>query len=357
MLRLRPYANAVMKRIFGAPTFDEAATSVSVIEPEMEMRQPASVSLEGEFERIRNFAPGDTLEAAKLKAFGGSVRKRPLKRYEFKDMLVFPTGLSTSRATYMRDASLPHRLLLTQDIPTLTKALSTHTPVSIRYFGHWLSDSCPTALFCEEDEALLMTHRPAWPHAYDYCPLFDIAPKDAGVFHVEKLTWMDDVGQGPSRMERCQRLRRRLRANVKPADLKTPPPSRIYLRRGATGMNRTIANEEALIDRLSKQGFVTVDMQHMSVPEIMRAAIDADICVTMDGSHQNHAFYFLRDHGLLCMVQPADRFSLGGFEMGAGAGYATAFTIADPSPDGYVVDADKILRTIDLWQDGKAAQI
>src|SRR5690606_15671796 len=116
------------------------------------------------------------MDGAKSLVLGRTGVKRALLRYEFEDALVYPTGFSAGGGHFMRALPLPHKQLLADKITRLPMALSTHTPVSIRYFGHWIADSCTTALMKSDDEALLMTHRPDWPHADEYCRLMDLHP-------------------------------------------------------------------------------------------------------------------------------------------------------------------------------------
>ncbi|WP_165793887.1 glycosyltransferase 61 family protein [Hyphococcus luteus] len=354
MIRLRPYTNAAMKRLRRPPAFVESATQSIILEPEMKMTHRPPLLINGEMDRVTGFSPGDTFDRAKALIFGGEVTKAPLIRYEFKNILVYPTGLSTEAANYMRSLSLPHRELMSGKLTRLPKALSTHTSVSVRYFGHWLGDSCPTALLKEEDEALLMTNKDEWPHTAEYSHLFGLTPEAPGVYHVETLSWVHDIGQGENRARRCRELRRRLRAHD---DLKEEKAGGglVYLRRGLSGVRREIAHEDELIARLAAKGFKILDITGLSARDLLRQALDAEICVTIDGSHMDHAHYFLKEHGLLLVIQPSDRFCLAPLERADAFGLNTAFIVADASPDGYVVDADKILRTIDLWRKQKAA--
>lgn len=352
MLRLDPYINASLRRFGRQVALRDAAASVTVLEPETPTTTSAAVALDGEFERVRALAPGSDMDRARALVHGGPGVKRPLVRYEFEDALVYPTGFSVGGGNFMRDMPLPHKDLFAGKVTTLPKAFSTHSPVSIRYFGHWIADSCPTALLKSDDDALLMTHRADWPHAQEYCRLFDLRPEPSGIYRVEKLTWMDDVGQGESRARRYEELRRRLRDKI--ASDK-PVSTHIYLRRGATGARRELGNENELVERLAANGFAIVDIENASVADIMRKCMNAEVCVTMDGSHQNHALFFLRKSGLLMIIQPADRFALTGLQRAPAFGMQGSFVVADAAEGGYQLDPDRILRTLDLWRARTAA--
>lgn len=356
MIGLRPYINAQMRRLGRHVSLEDAATNIEVVEPESATSTPPVIALDGEFDRITRLAPGAAMEDAKSLVFGLAGVKRALIRYEFEDALVYPTGFSAGGGNFMRDLPLPHKQLLAGKITRLPKALCTHTPVSIRYFGHWIADSCPTALMKSDDEALLMTHRPEWPHAHEYCGLLDLDPEPAGVYHVDKLAWMDDFGQGESRSRRYRELRRRLRAHIGAAEQGESPARLVYLRRGSTGVKREIVNEDELIGRLSDSGFTIVDLHNASVADIMRRCMDAEICITLDGSHQNHAFFFMRDNGFMLILQPADRFSPNGIQRAHAFGLERGYVVTEAAPGGYVADADRILRTIDLWRKKRPTQ-
>lgn len=350
MIGLRPYINSQMRRLGRHVSLQDAAVKAEVIEPERATSWPPVIALEGEFERITRLSPGSNMEGVKSLVAGAAGVKRALVRYEFHDALVYPTGFSAGGGNFMRDLPLPHRDLLLGKITRLPRALCTHTPVSIRYFGHWIADSCPTALMKTDDEALLMAHRPDWPHADEYCRLLDLKPEPAGVYHVDRLTWMDDFGQGENRSLRYRELRRRLRANLDPADAAESPARLVYLRRGSTGVKREIANEDVLMDRLAAAGFTIVDANNASVADIMRRCMDAEICITIDGSHQNHALFFLRENGFLLSVQPSDRFSPVALQRSHIIGFERGFVAAEAAGERYIADPDRIFRTIDLWR-------
>jgi glycosyl transferase family 61 len=75
-----------------------------------------------------------------------------------------------------------------------------------------------------------------------------------------------------------------IRERLRPSDLERVPGRRIYVTRGRERHNRTVTNEDALLESLAKRGFTVVDPGAMSVAEQIRTFGEAEWIVAPHGA-------------------------------------------------------------------------
>lgn len=218
--------------------------------------------------------------------------------------------------------------------------------VSHTFFGHWLTDACSTALLAGPDHPARLEARDDWPDTADYARAFGFATYPGTPCRMGELHLYTDHGQGASKRARYAELKTRLRRHYGVDGECSGQP--VYLRRGRTGVSRETADEDAVMRALSLRGFAIVDLQDMDLAQRYRQLAQAPVVVSMDGSHVIHALFAMPQGAGLIALIPADRFTM------VLRGYASAMNIgfgcvvAEPSAQGYVVNADDIMRTIDL---------
>ena len=122
----------------------------------------------------------------------------------------------------------------------------------------------------------------------------------------------------------------------------------VYLRRGRTGVVRTIANEDDIIDALVKRGFQVVDIASDSLNSIIETLLRSKIVVSLEGSHLAHWIYTAPQNGGLLVMQPADRFIALQRAYAECLGIKYAFVVGDVTNAGYYFPPADILRTVDL---------
>lgn len=347
LIRTRPFANAIRRRIGLRPRLEDAADRIETIEEQSTERRPGAIFLAAEFEKIMAVQHETTWDAEKRRISESQVTHKPLVRYEFSDALVFHYGCSVKGLSFFQYGPVPVKILLREPMATLNKAHYAMPSVAAPYFGHWLIDAVPSALLTEEDEDLILPTPDHWPHAKAYVRLFELHPHTRSLYRVNKLAVYHDISQSRSKVRRYREMRRRIRKNIT-TDGAAKKNERIYLRRGTTGTSRTIANEDELIRRLGEHGFTVVDVAASALDEIMSAAIDAEICVTIEGSHQDHALMFLRENGALVAIQPSNRFNCVAIDRTHPIGLHYGFVVADSADDGFLVDCASLLATLDL---------
>jgi len=165
---------------------------------------------------------------------------------------------------------------------------------------------------------------------------------------------VEDIAIGTHKAERLRRLARIARAKVGPRK----GDGLVYLRRGDSGAARALANEKALVDALTARGFEVVDTEATPLEELLRRLRDAEVVVSMEGSHLTHAHLMMKEGGVLLVINPFDRFVskhlLTAFMLGA----RPATVIAEHAGgDGlYHVDVGDLFRTLDLAHTDREAR-
>ena len=128
---------------------------------------------------------------------------------------------------------------------------------------------------------------PAYPHLPQYQTYFTQNWAPTTRAFIDHLIIFQDFSHNRLKQDRYKELRRRIRAQV-PRDGRT---TYVYLRRGRTGALRTIQNEREIIDELIKCGFVIVDVGSDDLGHIVGTLSNAELVISLEGSHVAHCTY------------------------------------------------------------------
>ncbi|WP_157070261.1 glycosyltransferase family 61 protein [Aureimonas frigidaquae] len=350
-----PLENYLRKRLRQRQVLEAAACEVAVVQPEESewCAQPA-VHLAGQLERAQKSVEGHATLQEELQACRpGLVTHAAVIRYRLRDAIVHRAGYDAPGFAN-RIVSRASPLMSTREGAHIERAVYCMSPVSRRYFGHWLQDACATGLMKEQEDSLFLDERPDWSHCAAYSDAFGFSPVTAPTARVDLLTVYQDHGQGSSKRARYRRMRDLLRRAI-PVD--KPGPKAVYLRRGATGAARLVANDGAVSDALSRRGFTIVDLQDTSVAALHASLRHARLVVSMDGSHLNHIYTAADPGTAILSFIPADRFTATNVGYCRAAGMRFGIQLAMPAPGGYQVDIDDMLRTLDLLEKAEAAPL
>lgn len=337
--------NILARRVGRGQDIKKASVKAVVEQPEEAQPHDPPVFLPNQLAKATAGSPGhQSVEAELQQATATTLVHAPVVRYLLEDCLVHPAGVEFKNGSY-RIQRLDIRKLVSGHLMHTSKALYCTTGASHTFFGHWLQDECATALLRQGSEALLLAHRPDWPHAGQYLQAFGTEPVSSDVLHVEQLAIYDDRSQGSSKRKRYNELRRRLE-RVFPES--TGDRSRVYFRRGSTGVARPVANEDSVIVHLKDRGFDVVDLAGASVRDIITRFRSADFVVSMDGSHLNHLYFALQPGAKLMTFVPANCFTMNqrGYCAALDIGYG--FMVVDPTPAGYNVSIPDLSATLDI---------
>ena len=162
---------------------------------------------------------------------------------------------------------------------------------------------------------------------------------------VKSLWLIDDRGINLNRVDRFRRLRSRLGKNIRKTSVNTPY---VYLSRGSSGVKRNLVNEGSITTILSGMGFDIIDPMKMTSTTIAERLRNAKVVISVEGSHSSHALLTMPTGGAILIIQPPERFLHSWKFFGDIVGLRYGFVVADPHPEGFSLEPDRLLRTLDL---------
>jgi hypothetical protein len=343
-----PYLNFGLRKLRLESPIERAAIDVGVVQPEELQEVRSIVYLAGQMDKVTKGCMPHDLEFLQLQP--GPIRHPPVLRYTLRNCLVHSAGFDVPGFGYRIKRFAASRR--TAPIKEFDSAIYTMTSYCHIYFAHWLNDACATALLQRPDEALFLEVRSDWNHARDYIKVFGYAPVQFDRAYVRELVCYQDYGQGSSKRQRYAVMRQSLEEGFPAA---ASPGKPVYLRRGNTGAARTIANEAQLEQELGRRGFEILDVATADLRTIYTVCRTATTVVSMEGSHMNHLSMSMRPGTNIIALIPGDRFTLIQAEYARANGLHFGFVVVAPTDEGYHVDADDLLRTIDVTQSSNAA--
>ncbi|WP_170323324.1 glycosyltransferase 61 family protein [Bradyrhizobium sp. STM 3809] len=234
-----------------------------------------------------------------------------------------------------RDAAVPH----------LKTAGLASSAIGHRYFGHWLRDDCLQYLLARETGAVVSFTTPAWTHKSQYAALFGQTwtPIDRAI--VDDLIIYQDFGQNSLKAKRYGILSQLIKSRHPSSG---PRDKLVYLRRGETGVARTIFEEERLLELLARNDFELLDIATHNLDFIIKTLLRAKLVVSMEGSQIAHCCYTLDPGCGLLIMEPSDRFTAVHRHWSSRIGIQTGFVVGTASPTGYRFSGEEVLRTSDL---------
>ena len=337
--RLRPFISPVIKKlgIGGEPALPE------VLQPEIVETVVPPAILPEAFERISGSDDGSTLEGQLKWLTETEVIHQPVYRYRMKSVLACSNGYY-GKSDYQRFKKSDLTSLLSDNMRQVNRASFVNTGVSTRFFGHFVWDAC-SAAFLDEDVPLFMTPPENCYHCADYVSAFQLNPISASMILAAELFVYQDFSQGPHKAERYKIMRALLRkqfSSKRTSDY-------VYLRRGNTGVRRTIRNEAQLLDRLAADGWDIVDIANMTVPEIQERLLDCQVVLGVEGSNMSHANFSVAAGGHMIFLVPHDRVTAVHLGICRANEIKVGFSILSGSQaEGYEADVDEIFKTVDL---------
>lgn len=328
------------RRVFGPASWPKP----DIIAPERFAPVIPPVMLPGQLDRIIGTDEHSTLDFHRISVLERESEHAPLLRWTIRHALVGRDGFVNSRTSEHYGDGIG-RAALRAPLRRVDELRYCHDYVTWRYFGHWLMDAIPKALIDEDRGELWMPHRPEWMHADDFVAALGLRPLQDELVYADRLYVYQDFAQSPHKSARYAKMQSRLHA----AFGSVPGTDRVYLMRGATGVARPVANEDALVNRLSALGWKICDVAKMPASDLHRAMHAAKVVVSIEGSHINHAHMALDPGSVLVFLTPADRFSTNQLGRCRANGVVPGIVVLTGNArSGYHADPDEILRTVDL---------
>lgn len=349
-MSLAPLLYRIRKRVSMARNLADAAReTVAVAEAETGLRTMAAF-LPGQLDRVKGVQFQTTHQQEMDRITATPVHHAATMAYRLRDCLLIGGTLYSSGGGYQILSDRPPlAALVNQEID---QAAFVGTPVSDVYFGHHLIDDSATALLARDFAPIYrpFSYRHAsWNHPVAYRQMMGIDWKTTGNARITDAWVFCDVGMTQNRRKRLIALRERLQAR---------PSARsghgVFLIRGETGSQpRLLRNEAAISEKLATRGFEIVDPAKETADNIVRKLSGARIAIGVEGSSLGHALLTLADHGALLTIQPPYRFNNVWKDFTDVLGMRYGFAVAKGDRDGFDINLDDILRTIDLVAEPK----
>jgi capsular polysaccharide biosynthesis protein len=328
--------------INGQGTVEGQAYEVMCLCEAEDEEKPAAIHLPGEMDRIIGLAPVNTQANESRRVAGGVVHHVATLAYSLRNTALYD-GHLYSGALKIPLGHQPERWRSDVPLQSFEHATLCSSMNADRYFGHWLMDSVPSTMAAMQLGTAVIVDRPISPHTRDYSGLFQLSTVPVKVGHFKQLNVLEDFSQNSYKRQRYQRMRDTL-WNEKPA----PDTDCLMFVRGSSGVDRQFVNEPAVAEFLAHRGVRIIHPMNLSVDELIRFSLNARVAIGVEGSHLIHSLLTLRPGGTLLILQPPYRFSTILKDYTDALDLRFAFVLGEPSGSGFVIDTDRLARTLDL---------
>ena len=342
--RVAPITSRLLARMrLGRPLSDRIVETVELA-PAETLYSPGTLSLPQESDRATGTMAHTTLAVIRGLEREGEFPHGATLAQRVQGAILADGCVYASTSHQVVTPGVTRRKLLPRRAAHYDEALLCSDMPSEMYFGHWLLDGlCTERLASERDLAGLVFDGTPSTHKQAYRDICAVAPTRVDHAVVDRLWMVDDRGLNSARMARWTGLRNAVRslAEVPVA------PRLVYLARsgGATGRSLTNASEvEQVLDRL---GFVTIDPMSFDTRRLAAALSQAELVVSVEGSHQSHALMAMPAGGTMLTLQPADRFLHSYLFFANAAGIRSAFVVAERQGAGYHVSVERLRRLVE----------
>jgi hypothetical protein len=210
------------------------------------------------------------------------------------------------------------------------------------FFGHWLADDLTLQLAAERTGHPFVAERPLYVHEPEYRRLLGLPIQAYRRVRVGELVVIEDRAQNAFKRARYDELRRRL-ATV----TQSQGHRRVFLRRGEGGRSRRLLNAPEVEQYLQAQGFEILCPEALSAADIATRMLGATLAVGVEGSHLAHALLTMAHGGVICCLQPPDRFVniFRGYANCLDMQYATV--VGHAASGGFRLDLEDLKRVLD----------
>lgn len=329
-----------------APLKDLATRSWEIC-PAERTHLPPAIFPDGALERVSKLSPWRSWQVERALIAGGPGEHAASRAYLVENADL--AGAFLYRGAAKMTAGFGPRQLVLRNTPSerrLDVAHMVSTWAGSSYFANFIGDDLPLELLPPDGAPRITAITKDYGDAAGYRAILSLPrPPRIAAARIGKLTIYSDFAQNSSKAARYRILRQRLRAHFGGRDCPAPPG--VYLKRGATGERRIVANETALEQALSALGFDIVEPAATATEEIARRLLDVPVVIGVEGSHLAHVLYTIADRGTLVVLQPPDRFALHFKEFADALGLRFAFVVGQPAPDGFEVDIDELRRLLE----------
>ena len=337
-----PYISLARRFMSGHDLLQSVAHHYEILSPQVTETLPPTIFLPGQIERITGTVSPFKVEDVIRAMLMTTVTHRPTIAFHMKNAVLLDGCIYIGgHKHFVADKSLFARVR--DQAAHLASAALSSSYLGTTYFGHWLTDDCTRYALAETMAPPLCLRRPEFVHQNTYQTYFaqDWTATDRA--WIDNLVILDDYAHNHHRRARYCMLRDRISKQV-------PTKGRcayVYLRRGNTGVSRIAENEDEILKVLTDSGFLILDIEVDGLPHIIECLRNAEVVISIEGSHMAHCVFACPENSALLVLEPADRFSAVARRWATGAGLRTGFVVGTKRGIGYYFAPQEIFRTLD----------
>ena len=330
-----------LSRFFGE--FTDKDFNATILHPETVRKGTVSKHLPGQLDRITSVRWGADVKQEVAQFLGGPRPIGPTIRYSIKNCIV-SRGVIYSGSKKKIISDISKKKELKGHIGAVETVSIRSSFLGSYFFGDWLRDDCATTLIVDEGEKFY-TPSPSWTDKEIYLDLFDKRFPVAGLLFAKNVLFYDDKHQNDHKVARINSLR----DHLKTKNFCNNSPDIVYVRRGKEGAQRTLINEEEIVNALSQRGVTCISPDDIGDPIINRI-YGCRLFISMGGSQVSHAIFGVRPKGGVLTLQHPDQFYNPHMDWAVPSGIQYGSVIGQQAEGGLKVPVEEILRTIDLYR-------
>ncbi len=343
MINFPAFKRQVLRWTTGTKTYAEMSDRQWVIHPAETAIAPPAMYLDGALDRVTG-VQAETTRARELERIRGGLRQHGATiAYQLRDVEI-RQGYVYQQALRLQFTRHREAWLYRGEVAQLTEAALACSLFGYKYFGHLLLDDLPLALAAAQIAPDIALDRSTSQQIGEYQTLTRVQPQLVIAAACSRLILIDDIGQNRFKRDRLRTLRSRLALSHS-----SSPPRGVMLLRGQTGTRRTLINEAEVVHWLQTQGFLCVAPEALSVSDLLHQIGGAQIIIGVEGSQLAHGVYSLAAGGVMCTLQPPDRFNhvFKDYLDCLDQDLRYAFVVGRPAGNGFTIDLADLAQTLE----------
>jgi len=328
------------RKIMGLPSGTDSASDRKILHPSCRVETSEAICLPGEIDRASASVPSSDMATQRRWAAAGVLDHGPTVAHRLSRAIIADDDVYTNKSFDRYGNKVPP--LWASNHAIIAEGALCESG-GARFFGHWLCDNLCTELLAAEIGIVPISLPPRWAHEPGYRDVSSLRSTSANFMAVERLWLLDDRGYNVNRIDRFRKLRALIRRPIEKNANKL-----VYVARGSTGAKRNLVNDFEVRSVLQSKGFIILEPEKSSPQHIISALSDATLIVSVEGSAICHALVTLPSKSGVVIIQPPDHFNIFNKIIGDFCNITTGFVVAEPIANGFRVDINRLLKTIDL---------
>ena len=323
----------------------ECAAETRLISPGVTETPPRAIFLDGQLDRVTGVDDTSSHDLERLRLGGVPITHLPTQAFRIENAVFSSGRLFTHRLQDSQGGGQKRRPIV-RITETLDSAAFPLNLYATLFFGHMIFDGAAAMMLAPAFAQTCIDAQVSAGmagHVDRYLEIFGLGHRAVRDVRVRNAWLFEDRGMNPHKSARLRSLGDSVR---------TLPGRRsghgVFFRRRGWGARRAPENEAELEEFFAARGFDIVDAAGLSVDEIIARIHGARVLVGVEGSGLTHGMLAMPPGATVVMLMPPWRLNNMMKDYSDGLGLRHAFVIGSIGRGGYVVDAEEILRTMDL---------